>query len=103
MMPETRLALEAIAQRHGFTLDALKGPTKFRSACAARRECYRYLADERDWSHAQIARLFNRDRTCVTLALDKNEHRPARLEQMRERYFKIKAAGSQPLGARRVG
>jgi hypothetical protein len=92
---EARRGLEAIARKHGFTLKKLTEPGKFKSLCAARKECYRYLWDERGWSTTQIARLFNRDHTTVVWFLNNKGQRAARLERGRQRYALIKAAGER--------
>ncbi len=102
MTPETRAALNAIAKRHGFTLERLQAPGRFKALCIARADCYRYLA-EKDWSTPAIGGLFNRDHTTVLWWLD-----PQRTEAKRERckaryHAKIKAVGERPMGARRAG
>lgn len=101
LTPENRAALNEIAKRHGFTLERLQAPGRFKALCVARAECYRYLA-ALEWSTPAIGGLFNRDHSTVVWWLD-----PGRLENRRAKmkathHAKIKAAGERPLGARRA-
>lgn len=98
MSPDTRTALEQIANGYGVTLDAIISPNRFRVYCQARRDCYRFLYDRKGWTTTMIARAFKRDTSSICLALDNQGSREKRLERQRN-WHRIKAAGTKPIGA----
>lgn len=75
-----QIGLASVAAKHGFTVERLRGPGKFRTLVNARKDCYAYLRD-RGWSLPKIGRHFNRDHTTVIWAL----HPDAKAEAKRAR------------------
>jgi len=98
MNDDTRKALEAIAAKHGLTLDSIRGKGKFRAQVTARVECYKYLWNERAWSTPQIGKLFNRHHTTVVFAIDNKGTSDAKRARLREAHRRD--PWSKPLGAR---
>lgn len=70
-----RLLLQSIADEHGFTIEELRGPRKFKALSIARQAAYRALYDMRSqhpstgahYSLSHVARLLNRQDTSSVL------------------------------------
>lgn len=83
--------LDAVAEKHGFTLESLRLPHRTTRAVEARADCYRYLRTQ-GWSTPEIGALFNRDHTTVVWALDETGRRNEKLARYDQRYCERKIA-----------
>lgn len=61
--------LAAIAAANRLTLTELRGKVRSMALNKARRECYRYLHNDRGWSYRRIGLLFNRDWSTVRFSI----------------------------------
>lgn len=74
MNPNHETALRTIAFANGLSLEQLRGRTRAREACEARRNCYRYLR-RKSWSVDSIAEYFLRHPRVVWAAIASDEVR----------------------------
>ena len=74
---EWEIELELIAQKHSVPLAALREKGRSKLLVAARKDCYRYLRDQREWSLPQIGKYFNRDHSTIIHSLRSDEDREA--------------------------
>lgn len=79
------IELELIAQQHSVPLSALRANGRSKLLVAARKDCYRYLRDQRGWSLPQIGKYFNRDHSTIIHSLRSEEDHAEALRAMRLR------------------
>lgn len=90
-----RAIVRAIAETHGFSLDALIGFTQTDALCRARAEAMTALADK-GWSLAQISSLFgNRARSTILRAINTHQNRARNTEDYRKNPWLVEEVEAQ--------
>lgn len=90
-----RAVMEMVASTHGVTVEAMIARTRLPHLDRARTEAYAAL-DERGFSRSQIARMFQRDRSAVTYALNRRvenaiQQKAHDIEDFRQNYEEYQA------------
>lgn len=77
MLPAWRRILREVADKHGLTVDEVRGAQQGRKNAKARHEVFYRCSRETTLSNAEIGRKFNRDHTTVGNGIRRHEERIA--------------------------